>query len=117
MKMSRTLDELDRLAAEKIMGWTYTETFNLAGVEVGPGIIEKNNPAYCWQPTRNIAQAWELLEKFPAMQFFMRNPGVSPRFECILYRHPEENSVFINEAETASLAIVKACLKAKGISC
>jgi hypothetical protein len=73
-----------------------------------------------WMPTRNIAQAWELLEKFPAFQLFRRYPEVKSRHECVLYTAEDPNtaqkeSLHICEADTAPLAIVKACLKAKGI--
>ena len=95
------LDELDRLAAEKVMGWK----------EVQPGLWDCGQPVLEeldeWQPTRNISHAWQLIEK------------LSPRLYTIaksdsgydIYLNEEE--IYIQDCETISLTIVKACLKAK----
>lgn len=108
-----TLDELDKLAAEVIMQYpkmphVYTYYNKTTGI------------TEYWQPTRNITQAWECLGKFPAFQFFCRYPQANPRYECVLYTgelnsiNPE--TVVMIEAQSATEAIVRACLKAKGVA-
>lgn len=112
-----TNDELDRLAAEKIMGWKgiYLNEFGSAWIlpSSSPGCVFKERED--WQPTRNIAQAWDLLEKFKHWSL------------CTGLHEDTQHTVFCGigkdighitweaKAETAPLAIVKACLKAKGI--
>lgn len=61
VEMSDELDTIDRQIAEKVMGWNH-DTGNIWS----NGGIEVLN----WQPTRNIAQAWEVLE------MIVKNVGV-----------------------------------------
>lgn len=116
--MTDDLDRLDRLAATEIMGWSNINDLWMQNVN------NKWEPMYQghsgWQPTRNIAQAWELLEKinknFAVTRFYEKNNlsdlnivyGAKVFLE---FGHDVEYS----KAETAELAIVLACLQAKGI--
>jgi hypothetical protein len=106
-----TLDDLDKLAAEKVMGWHAVHTsWCEKRVEKCGGKDELFPdwflmPHDFWQPTRRIEQAWECLEKFGS-QTVDRNgdewscwmPGIER--QC---------------APTAPEAIVRACLRAKGV--
>lgn len=122
--MSEDLDKLDRLAAEKIMGWTaedeegglsWTFKERATGYYVNKDDDWKWDGWEHWSPTRNIAQAWELLEKFPSYQIFCRF-GALPKHECVVYTSEDQPlQGVIPSAETAPLSIVKACLRAKGI--
>lgn len=115
-KSELTLDELDRLCALKVMGWREY-----------PGIPTKweqpHNPlngSYrqmdkdLWQPTRNISQAFELIEhsKMWDISFKLERCFDDENYyNCSLLPMVDAN---VN-AETASLAITKACLKAVGV--
>jgi hypothetical protein len=89
------LDRLDALCAEGIMGWD----------------LSKRTIDLFWQPTRNISQAFEVLEKF---KHFRINSTVSGPIEAVIF--DEDWKLIQNScASTAPLAIVKACLKAKGL--
>lgn len=109
----KSLDELDRLAADKVMGW-HQAMFSFSSHDPFPVWHDESNkfvskPEY-WQPTRNIAQAYELLEKFEkftVMKFELPHIGK--------YR-AQVNDDLLTSGETAAEAIVKACLKAKGIN-
>lgn len=104
-----TIDELDKLAAEKIFGWVYfdiprTRAYWSDGEN---HIIDDVD----WNPTENIAQAWECLEKFETWRIY--NDAVDDKIEVhVLSERDIRYGAF---AVTAPLAIVKACLKAKGI--
>lgn len=103
-----TLDELDRLAAEKIMEWfgIYLEdnVWLLPRTPVGCIFKERED----WQPTRNISQAWELLEKFPEWKLDYEHGN----FQAIIF----SNGDMHYGNGDAPLAIVKAVLKTRGIS-
>lgn len=112
-----TNDELDRLAAEKVMGWTYvkgedgSETF---GTEYGPIGTD------CWQPTRLIENAWQLLDMmqkdfYSSCQDILMTSGEYRWCWRLQRRGIAHPSYFDTSAPTASEAIVRACLKAKGI--
>lgn len=93
-------EELDKLAAEKVMGWSYPR------YETVGRVID-------WQPTRNIVQAWEVLEKsgfYMAIHFDPKE--TKERFIAVVPRYPSGIQI---DAPTAPLAIVRACLRAKGV--
>lgn len=109
------LDALDRLCATRIMGWELEATpypnDHRNFWNKGSGVLD--TPEGCWQPTRNIAQAWECLEKsgYPyVIDSYPAKPDLAPR--CILLLIDRDVEA---RAETAPLAIVMAVLKAKGI--
>lgn len=131
--MSDELDRLDKLAAEKVMGWelagfpgrTYSGQGELCYWTDGSVAQTMGNivaEGISWQPTRNIAQAWECLEKSDGqpqiMQtYFFDDPEHRKQWQCaithLFHKNPE---YVIAKAETAPEAIVKACLKAKGVT-
>lgn len=104
-----TLDELDRLAAEKLMGFTEDEWHT--------------HPCGCptdWQPTRNISQAWELLEKMREQGWFSSTTELSldkgkPNWCWGLIYKKDGSTRYAEGRGPAPEAIVRACLKAKGI--
>lgn len=113
--MSKELDRLDRLAAEKVMGWLWVpDAINYQG-----GAWRTTNWHYreSWQPTRRIEQAWECLEKLGSKWWKVEYVDISdsptPNYSCLILINPYLN--IIEFADTAAEAIVRACLKAKGI--
>ncbi len=111
-----TLDELDRLAAEKVMGWIpYGKLYFYVGVGLDSKKIDQRQDE--WQPTRNIAQAWQLLEKIQAMNIL---PGISTLpsrniWAVYLSENGRPANFVSAEATTAPEAITRACLKASGV--
>lgn len=110
-----TNDELDRLAAVKLDVIAH-ETYDVKRF----GYIDGNGSA--WQPTRNIAQAWECLDK--ANGFEVSIGGSFLGWRCNIYSQKEFEEDFgpgghgkaiFEYCDSAPLAIVRACLKAKGI--
>lgn len=118
------LDELDKLAAEKIMGWTWFEGHGLWKTNMGymhdgellpywpkDKAIRGTTETYPrWQPTSNIVQAWECLECIPKRRY-----RIHGNFSSTLVVIEPEDDAFHGEGATTPLAIVKACLKAKGV--
>ena len=136
-----TLDELDRLAAEKVMGWRKTNiriainkgedkyglmivnSWTQRGFTDGKrAIFEDASTSFPynlekWQPTRNIAQAWECLEELIQAEIYPDinyNPAGWWHVKLDLV-DPFAPSVAIQNSDTAPEAIVRACLKVKGI--
>ena len=117
--MSKTLEELDRLAAGKVMGWT---------IKVSTEGVKYWDPVWLgvshWQPTRNIAQAWECWQKIlDSVEFCCCSISypVGEGWEVSLTKmlSDEHKPVIIvggqGRYENASEAIVRACLAAKGV--
>lgn len=107
------LDKLDRLAAERVMGWYPAEGSDAHGKIPGDFWLDDSagppRAVMDWQPTRNIAQAWECLEKMEGSYNVTWNPLHNSWF-CSLW-----DKSHTAEAETAPLAIILTCLKAKGV--
>ena len=112
----KSLDELDRLCAEKVMGWFYVGILivnSRKSYQTSDGsVIDFSD----WQPTRNIAQAWECLEKISAGYVIRKGPLL---YRCLLakadsYEGEEDLGTYEGKADFAPLAIVLACLKAVG---
>lgn len=114
-----TLDELDRLAAEKVMGMQELSAKDFIPVpNDGKLYFTKLHAPECcpepWQPTRNIAQAWECLEKFDKIGHSISMCNLRKGdWNCEII--DRDDGCFSSKAETAPLAIVRACLKAKGV--
>lgn len=116
-----TLDELDRLAAEKVMGWKDGDmAIN------GDWHIDLNGNK--WEPTRDIAQAWECLDKIENVAQYSislsKQKNLPTYAKCSIYMDAELKQFgiyvagiisFKDEGETIPIAIVRACLKAKGV--
>lgn len=101
-KHHEDLDKLDRLAAEKVLGKTQMPEFEMVN---GKCYVDRE----FWQPTRNIAQAWECLEKADLLNWYdLGRIGTSYR---IVDGYGEELAL----ADTAPEAIVRAVLKDSGV--
>lgn len=76
--------------------------------------FEGGREAIYWTPpySTEISAAWEVVEKFPAMQLFKYANGLG--WDC--YWHAESGPLNVHaQAETAPLAICLAALKALGV--
>lgn len=98
-----TLDELDRLAAEKVMGYAFDDKFHVWLTQDGKYVTND------WCPTRYIEQAWELLEKMGTkFRMLINYHEVNlPSYQVAIGGHEFSE-------KSAPLAITKACLKAVG---
>jgi hypothetical protein len=108
-------DELDKLAATEVMGFVWSKIrIGDTDTEIHgyclPG-EERKKLHHRWQPTRNIAQAWEMLDKFPE---FRIDQEEGPKYLNVIIW--DKGEMYYGTADTAPLAIVRACLKAKGVS-
>jgi hypothetical protein len=101
--VSKTLDELDKLAAEKIMHFdAYAE-----GCYAPDG----------WRPTINIEQAFELLEKVgqgKERDYVICNTESNGNTGWRVHLHHSDATYSASEF-TAPYAITCACLKAVGV--
>lgn len=105
------LDDLDRLAAEKIMGWEmrYQVWYNFSPnkpIDVRHDYLMSHQ----WKPTRNIVQAWECLDKVrdnEQSRKLWQNHGNSD-WSCEIGGHWSYGG-------TIQKAIIRACLYTKGI--
>lgn len=129
------LDKLDRQAAELIMGWSIKvhqqgnrswEEWVRNGVPqmlVAKDILIGEILVNYWQPTRNISQAFELLEKTRGCDVMVSRRADPIRdklgleWVCQLCwnRGSIDFKLIHEEAETAPLAITLACLKSCGV--
>lgn len=108
------LNRLDELSATHVMGWrrdpglTDDTYWNVASNKFALHVND-------WQPTRNIAQAWECLEKLNPKYFEVRKTeyASAPMYVAEI----AVPDAFDARARDRSIAvcIVKACLKAKGV--
>jgi hypothetical protein len=100
---------LDSLAAEKIMGWRLPKEVNewTYWMEGKEHIISVSG----WHPTREIWQAWELLEKFDRFEV---DKSSHVKGQYVVYVYNSDRTGAGANAVTAPLAITKACLKAVG---
>ena len=118
-----TLDELDRLAAEKldklaaihVMGWTLVTNEWAKNREP----LEPRQFTSTWKPTRNISQAWECLEK-TAIRFKVfrtESFGVYVNLDTQTYHQAKTLGEweYHDEGQSICETIVRACLKAKGV--
>ena len=127
--------ELDAKIAEKVMGWKiYTPTngygdaftleyysqpgedIKIALAEVQKWAIGKLRAVSKWNPSTNIAHAWEVVEKLkedhPRWYFELHwRHDAKYRFQ-ITEMHVGYNNTLIDWGETAPLAICLAALKA-----
>jgi hypothetical protein len=100
------MDQIDRLIATEVMGWTFNEV----------GILESGHPAWeqPWQPTRSLETAWEVATKcglFDRTGFLFGSLGE----QWGIYRSEAEGFSTYVTAATPSLALSLACLRKIGI--
>lgn len=103
------LDELDRLAAEKVMGWVPTNVHDFYKEKEGD--TKFVNRDY-WNPTRNISQAFECIEEMADERWLVTLYAGAQDKSAVIYRYDHS---FHEYGNTLPEAIVRACLKAKGI--
>ena len=65
-----------------------------------------------WQPTRNIAQAWQLVTKFESENYDVLLGTFGTRWRCIF---ESEERGYTGYGETAMMAIATCALKAAGV--
>lgn len=63
------LREIDRLVAEKVMGWKSTANSDVTGESV---YRTKDDRVFVFNPSTNIADAWQVVEKMKEMHFSAR---------------------------------------------
>lgn len=117
-----TNEELDRLMAEKVMGWKESAEGNWwKTIYINPnaifGEIEYSmKKVYNWHPTIDIAQAMECaeqLQKPPAAFYFRltKKYGFDGWFWLAEFNSDSRDLYYLSEANIPSLAIVKAIAK------
>lgn len=104
--------ELDRIAAEKVMGWRQAPDY-LSAWDNGTRTVHKNG----WDPSTNVAHAWDLIEHHIGSVIITKTDAmVSAVFvevdkgESITDPWPRR---FEASAETAALAITRAAILVK----
>ena len=100
--------ELDRLVAEKVMGWKKWSTTGDHLWTAADSRVRSLRPEDAWafNPSTNIAHAWEVVEKL-----IDKDPNIGidcdGNWACSLWNH-------VARADTAPHAICLAALKAVG---
>lgn len=89
------LREIDRLVAEKVMGW----------------ILLENNPDKLPRYSEDIAAAWNVVEKLKMYEPELSWSDETHSWWFVFHKLPHR----IQSQDTASLAICLAALKANGI--
>jgi hypothetical protein len=121
------LREIDRLVAEKVMGWRLKSFAGAGGgfsawlndegqlVRYETDCTLQAQPDEFWRPTVNIADAWLVVEKLKIVVIPQAgDPPKDMQYLAEIYRQPFGNNCEAF-AETAPLAICLAALKAIGV--
>lgn len=115
--MKLNLREIDRLVAEKVMGWKIDE--QVSNDDVVAVFDEKGNWG-TFKPTEWIQDAWQVVEKMREGRIFSLCDAWDENDEPIFYANFQYNDGYhvVNYdayAKTATLAICLAALKAVGV--
>lgn len=105
-----TLDEMDKFCAEKIMG----AEIGINGL--GQHYIAIDGKIYwsnTYKPTIDIAQAFEVLEKFLKYDPELAYDNTQDKWHVVFWEVPRLSAAI---SDIASLAIVKACIKIQELS-
>lgn len=121
------LREIDKLVAEKVMGWVAGGNGYWHDPARGPADAsfvgstrwtiygpDGDGEFVNFRPSEDIAAAWEVVEAFPCEDVFLGSAHdvQSNRWQwCVSFNNPED----IAYADTMPLAICLAALKAKGV--
>lgn len=111
------LDRIDALVAEKVMGWKWHNRL-LCWVLGGVATLSETRSKRDYQPTRSIANAWEVVEHFGVLPVSIDNCWRDVGGErvsgwtCEITSHECTGEA---TASTAPLAICLAALRALGI--
>lgn len=112
--------EIDALVAEKVLGYVHVVRMfgNIAIYEwqTPEGVIRQET----WQPSKNLAQAWEVLEKFtPHVRIECCDTSDYVEYDADKKWHVDiwvaDQAVCCVTAETAPMAICLAALRAHGV--
>ena len=102
--------ELAAAVAEKVMGWTAEA---LQSDMPGGVTVHALSIPSTWRPDRDIAAAWEVVEKMAADGWTWNlGGGVRKRFMLTLHDIGKDVVQYSGEADTAPRAICLAALKA-----
>lgn len=107
---------IDDAIATKVMGW-YEETFEAYGnmVTAYYGNGQKQREKWAWQPTRQIGDAWKVLEKFPWPQYrVLLMTTESGNWRCDIHLRGGDGPVASAFDKDAPRAICLAALAAVG---
>jgi hypothetical protein len=106
------LREIDRLVAEKVMGF---EIYSVA-----KGLYENKGKVISFEPSINIADAWQVVEKLRERRIFSLYDAWDEddnKIFCANFQYNDTYHVvdYKGYAETAPLAICLAALKVVGV--
>lgn len=100
--------EIDKLIAEKVMGYRYDSTKRTFFKDIGHGWF---NPVFNFHPSEDLLDAWLVVEQLP-YDIKVTKYKNSTGYQCHVFIPNNVKMVF---EETAPLAICKAVLKAVGV--
>jgi Phage ABA sandwich domain len=116
--------ELDALLAEKVMGWRRFDNWSQAVGKERPfflvgesGVIVYRHPdlGKSWSPSKNMAEAWDVVEKIEAtLNFQIDNPGLENKDQRrwrVLFGRSDNPISIVADADSAPLAIARAALQ------
>lgn len=113
-----TDSELDKLSAIHVMGFHYTKA-QLESSDLSDRTCwnDTYHAPESWHPTTDISQAWECLEKLDPEQYIFKIWGKSAAgWRCEINRKFYCTQNQVEYAATVPEAIIRACLKAKGVN-
>lgn len=115
--------EMDRLIAEKVMGWKWTGTGGVYERPGHPGLMVVSGPP-TWSPSTEIAAAWEVAQKVDLFKNcrHLREDAIGVkdgakwtrtgwRWIVVAIYEPLDHNDIIGFGETAPLAICRAALR------
>lgn len=114
------LREIDRLIAEKVMGWepVYDDGDLISFVTEFGTLFFSDDDESEWSPTIDIADAWKVVEKiieqFGSYSLTKIKDG-GHYCEVLYWNHGAFDVIAEAEAKTAELAICLAALKSVGV--
>lgn len=106
--------EIDRLVAEKVMGWEVPYEYD----DIGIMAYTNEKGTFAFSPTTKIADAWQVVEKFQKDDWCIEVYNENEEWCVELTKYNEfmlDDIFYTANAEDASLAICLAVLKACGI--
>lgn len=110
--MRLNLREIDRLVAEKVMGWKIDE--QVSNDDVVAVFDEKGNWG-TFKPTEWIQDAWQVVEKFDKTDFRVVRNYRGNYSAGLMYWNKDTMVKVEAKAETAPLAICLAALEVVGV--
>ncbi len=112
--LTLTKREIDRLVAERVMGWT-----NLYGAGTRFGTTPEGKSHRIVPPySTDMSAAWEVVERLRKSGYQGKIDWARPElgYECIFWSSPvPPTEMQLPRAETASLAVCIAALKVMGV--